>query len=254
MINQPQLNKLVKQYNQRAFIENDPICIPHLFTQQQDIEIAGLFAAVFAWGQRKTIIQKSKELLARMDHAPHAFILQHQESDLKKLIGFKHRTFNDTDLLYFVHFLKHWYQQYASLETAFSAAIKPTDSSVENGLINFYQLFFSLPDAPQRTRKHLSSPLQKSACKRINMYLRWMVRKDFHGVDFGIWKNIQPAQLICPLDVHSGRVARAFGLLNRIQNDWQAATELSATLRQFDAKDPVKYDFALFGAGVSKMF
>jgi uncharacterized protein (TIGR02757 family) len=254
MINQPQLNKLVKQYNQRAFIENDPICIPHLFTQQQDIEIAGLFAAVFAWGQRKTIIQKSKELLARMDHAPHAFILQHQESDLKKLIGFKHRTFNDTDLLYFVHFLKHWYQQYASLETAFSAAIKPTDSSVENGLINFYQLFFALPDAPQRTRKHLSSPLQKSACKRINMYLRWMVRKDLQGVDFGIWKNIQPAQLICPLDVHSGRVARAFGLLNRIQNDWQAATELSATLRQFDAKDPVKYDFALFGAGVSKMF
>ncbi len=244
------LNKLVKQYNQRAFIENDPICIPHLFTQQQDIEIAGLFAAVFAWGQRKTIIQKSKELLARMDHAPHAFILHHQESDLKKLVGFKHRTFNDTDLLYFVHFLKHWYQQYPSLETAFSEAIKPTDISVENGLINFYQLFFSLPDAPQRTRKHLSSPLQKSACKRINMYLRWMVRKDLQGVDFGIWKNISPAQLICPLDLHVQRSAIQLGLLKREQSDWKAALELTESLKLLDKNDPIKYDFALFGLSI----
>lgn len=248
------LNQKVKQYNQPSFIANDPVCIPHLFTQKQDIEIMGLFAAIFAWGQRVTIINKCKELIERMDGKPHEFITHHTDKDLKRLIGFKHRTFNDTDLLYFVHFLNHWYKKHPSLETAFSGGIKPKDETVENGLNHFRKLFFSLDDAPTRTFKHVASPEQNSACKRINMYLRWMVRKDDKGVDFGIWNNIKPSQLICPLDVHVQRVATKLGLLQRIQSDWQAAFELTQTLKTLDKKDPVKYDFALFGLGVDEHF
>jgi uncharacterized protein (TIGR02757 family) len=249
-----QLVTLYKQFNQPAFIENDPISIPHLFRKQQDIEIAGFFAAVFAWGQRKTIILKCTDLLQRMDHSPHEFITQYQESDLQKLVGFKHRTFNDTDLLYFVYFLHQWYTKNESLEQAFTKHLQPKDETIENGLNGFNALFFGLSDVPQRTRKHIAAPIYKSACKRINMYLRWMVRKDNHGVDFGIWKTIKTSQLVCPLDLHSGRVARAFALLERTQDDWQAAIELTAALRKLDPKDPVKYDFALFGAGVSRLF
>lgn len=248
------LNKKVKQYNAKAFIPNDPIVIPHQFTQQQNIEIMGFFAATFAWGQRITIINKCQELIERMGGNPYDFILNHTDKDLKRLVGFKHRTFNDTDLLYFVHFFKHWYSQFDSLEDAFSKGMKRTDQTVEGGLNHFREVFFSLPDVPHRTRKHVASPAQKSACKRINMFLRWMVRKDDCGVDFGIWKKIKPEQLICPLDLHVQRVAIKLGLLLREQSDWQAAVELTEALKKFNKKDPVQYDFALFGLGIMDKF
>ncbi len=248
------LDRHYKEYNTSRFIADDPICIPHLFSTKQDIEIMGLFAAVFAWGQRITIINKCKELIALFDGAPYQFITQHQPKNLKQLLGFKHRTFNDTDLLYFVHFLHHWYQHSPSLETAFSNGMKAKDKTVESGLNHFRSVFFGLDDVPARTFKHMASPAQKSACKRINMYLRWMVRTDNSGVDFGIWHSIKPAQLICPLDVHVQRVALKLGLLTRTQSDWQAAEELTESLRLFDPKDPVKYDFALFSLGVSNRY
>ncbi|GDX53297.1 TIGR02757 family protein [Bacteroidota bacterium] len=242
------LNKKVNQYNRKSFIENDPVCIPHLFSKKQDIEIAGLFAAVFAWGQRKTIINKSKELMQLMDMQPHDFILHHDESDLKKFSRFKHRTFNYTDTLYFIHFLQNYYSKHNSLEDAFLP--KKKESNMENALIRFHDLFFSLEDSPNRTRKHIPTPARKSSCKRLNMYLRWMVRRDTCGVDFGIWKKIKPSQLICPVDLHVERVARKLGLINRKNADWQTVVELTDSLKQFDANDPVKYDFALFGIGV----
>jgi uncharacterized protein (TIGR02757 family) len=242
------------QYNTPDFIPNDPVSIPHLFTRRQDIEIMGFFAAVFAWGQRVTIINKCRELIDRMDHAPYDFILNHNDKDLKRLLGFKHRTFNDTDLLYFVSFFQHWYRKHDSLEDAFASHIKPRHGNTEEGLNGFRELFFNMADVPQRTFKHIASPQQNSACKRINMYLRWMVRKDDRGVDFGIWKKIKPSQLICPLDLHVQRVAIKLGLLEREQSDWKAAVELTENLKQFDKTDPVKYDFALFGLGVSEKF
>jgi uncharacterized protein (TIGR02757 family) len=244
------LNQKVKKYNQLDFITHDPISIPHQFSKKQDIEIAGLFAAIFAWGQRITIINKCNDLLARLDHAPHDFIINHQEKDLLRLTQFSHRTFNDTDLLYFVFFLQQHYKKYASLEQAFLFGLNQKDPTTEQGLNGFREYFFSLEDAPQRTKKHIASPAQNSACKRLNMYLRWMVRKDNMGVDFGIWNGIKSSQLICPLDVHVSRVARSFGLIQRKQDDWQTAVELTNVLKQFDPKDPVKYDFALFGMGV----
>lgn len=246
------LDQKVKQYNQKSFIEKDPICIPHLFQKQQDIEIAAFFAAIFAWGNRTTIINKSKELMQKMDNAPHAFCLTHQPKDLKKLFGFKHRTFNDTDLLYCIAFLKAHYQNNESLETAFFSNYqtgKPV-KTVEEGLTNFQSYFMSLEDAPQRTRKHISSPAAGSTCKRLNMFLRWMIRKDTTGVDFGIWKSIAPSELIIPIDVHVARIARTLGILQRPQTDWQAALELTNYCRTLDKKDPVKYDFALFSMGV----
>ena len=233
------------RYNQPAFIQNDPIQIPHRFTRRPDVEISALFAALLAWGQRPTIINKCNELLRRMDDAPHQFITQHQDEDLKRLLGFCHRTFCDTDLLYFVHFLRDWYRQHDSLETAFLVG-----HSQRERLINFHQRFFSLPDAPQRTRKHVATPARKSACKRVNMYLRWLVRRDAHGVDFGLWTRLPMSELVCPCDVHVERVARRLGLLDRKQMDWLAAEDLTAHLRTFDPQDPVKYDFALFGLGV----
>ncbi len=245
------LNKQVLLYNRPDFIAADPIAIPHQFTKLQDIEIAGFFAAIFAWGQRITIINKCNELLQRMDHAPYDFVINYTPSDLIKLIGFKHRTFNDTDLLYTISFFNEYYKQHKTLEKAFANGIKPKDKTIEGGLNAFRQLFFSLPDVPKRTYKHVASPQQQSACKRLCMMLRWFVRQDDTGVDFGIWKTIQPAQLVCPLDVHSGRIARQIGLLQRQQNDWQAALELTYNLKKLDASDPVKYDFALFGEGVS---
>ena len=244
------LDSKVDLYNQPSFIKDDPISIPHLFTKKQDIEIAGFFAAIFAWGNRTTIISKSKELMQLMHNAPHDFCLTHTDSDLKKLLSFKHRTFNATDLLYFISFFKMHYTSNNSLETAFSKCINKEDETVENGLNGFYQYFFSLPDIPERTRKHIASPDKNSACKRLNMYLRWMVRGDDKGVDFGIWENISPAQLICPVDVHVARVAKALRLLQRVPVDWLSALELTACLRTLDKDDPVKYDFALFGTGV----
>lgn len=251
------LEERVRRYNQPSFIPADPICIPHAYTQLQDIEIAGLFAAVLAWGNRTTIIAKSREILQRMDNAPYDFCKNHQPADLQALLGFKHRTFNDTDLLYFVHFLQHHYQLYNSLETAFlpkSDAYPEITNPTEKRLAHFHRYFFSLEDAPNRTRKHIATPEKGSACKRLNMFLRWMVRNDKKGVDFGIWKKMKPEELICPIDLHVARVARKLGLLQRTTTDWQAALELTAHLRDFDAKDPVKFDFALFGLGVIEKY
>jgi uncharacterized protein (TIGR02757 family) len=243
------LNRKVSEYNRPAFIANDPISIPHGFSRKQDIEIAGFFAAIFSWGNRTTIIQKTRELMQLMDNSPYQFALHHTEEDLKRLPGFRHRTFNATDLYYFIKFFKHHYSHHDSLEDAFVSNGFPGPA-----LAGFYRYFFSLEDAPQRTRKHIASPEKNSGCKRLNMFLRWMVRKDDQGVDFGIWKKISPALLICPLDVHVARVARRFGLLTRKQTDWQAALELTDSLRALDKEDPVKYDFALFGLGAIEKF
>lgn len=247
-------NKKVAQYNQPSFIKDDPICVPHRFAKQQDIEIAAFFASIFAWGNRTTIINKTNELLRLMDDAPHDFIIYHQPQDLKKLLAFKHRTFNPTDLLYFVSFLQQHYQQNPSLESAFTKWLSPTGETIEQGLIGFHQYFFSLEDYPARTKKHIATPYKKSSCKRLNMFLRWMVRTDNTGVDFGIWKTIKPSQLVCPIDLHVARVAKRFNLLDRKLVDWQAALELTNYLRTLDANDPVKYDFALFGLGVMERF
>lgn len=248
------LKEKVKEYNRPAFIAADPVCVPHLFSKRQDIEIAGFFAAIFAWGGRTTIINKSKELMTMMDNAPHDFCLHHTGNDLKGLLNFKHRTFNATDLLYFVSFFHHHYGREDSLETAFTKWMTKDDADVENALNGFYQYFFSLPDVPKRTLKHIASPAKQSACKRLNMYLRWMVRQDKGGVDFGIWKNVQPSQLVIPLDLHVARVARHFGLLQRKQTDWLAAKELTAVMKNLDATDPAKFDFALFALGVLEKF
>jgi uncharacterized protein (TIGR02757 family) len=245
----------VARYNRPSFIKADPICIPHRFSKKQDIEISALFAAVFAWGNRTTIINKSHELLSLMDNAPYDFCLQHTDADLKKLQHFKHRTFNATDLLYFIEFLKHHYTHYKSLEDAFlQCKPQPKENFIETALIHFHNYFFSLEHVPGRTKKHISTPYKGSTCKRLNMFLRWMVRNDKAGVDFGIWKKISPAQLVCPIDLHVARVAKRFQLLDRKQVDWQAALELTAWLRTLDPLDPVKYDFALFGLGVIEKY
>ena len=280
------LDAKVEQYNCPDFIPNDPVVIPHQFTRKQDIEIMGFFAAILAWGQRKTIINKCNELAGRMDGRPYEFIMNHGDDDLKGLLGFKHRTFNDTDLLYFIHFFRNHYLKYNSLEDAFipkaqgsvfreeflddraagadielsppacyaSEMQRGTTADIESSLNHFRSYFFSLPDYPQRTIKHVSSPAQKSTCKRLNMFLRWMVRKDDKGVDFGIWKQIKPSQLICPCDVHVDRVARKLNLIKRKQTDWLTAVELTKRLRELDPTDPVKYDFALFGLGIEEKF
>jgi len=244
------LNRKVKEFNHPNFIEQDPISIPHRFTKLQDIEITGFFAATFAWGQRKTIINKCNELIALMDGHPYDFILNHTDEDLKRLEDFKHRTFNSTDLLYFIAFLKMHYQEDTTLETAFAKFLSKKDENVEPALIGFHDYFFSLEDFPERTRKHVATPKRKSTCKRLNMFLRWMVRKDASGVDFGLWKSIKNSQLLCPLDVHVERVASRLGLIERKQVDWTTVLELSRNLKTFDSEDPVKYDFALFGMGV----
>ncbi|MEO6682647.1 MAG: TIGR02757 family protein, partial [Ginsengibacter sp.] len=214
---------------------------------------------IFAWGIRKTIINKSLTLMQLMDNAPHDFCVNHEEQDLKKLLGFCHRTFNDTDLLYFISFFKFHYTNHSSLETAFFndktiSSANPADQNIESALNCFYDYFFSLEDVPNRTLKHIAAPKKNSACKRLNMYLRWMVRDDHNGVDFGIWKTVSPSNLICPIDVHVARVARKFGLLTRNQVDLLAAEELTNTLRKFDKNDPAKYDFALFSLGVLERF
>ena len=248
------LEKKVKEYNQAAFIKDDPIAVPHLFSAKADIEIAGFFAAIFSWGQRPVIISKTKELMQRMDNRPYDFCLNHSDQDLKNLLSFKHRTFNTTDLLYFISFFKHHYQTHSSLETAFSKGMKNGDADTGNGINAFCDYFFSLPDYPSRTCKHIASPAKHSCCKRINMFLRWMVRKDRKGVDFGIWKTIKPSQLVIPVDLHVARVARKCDLLRREQTDWLAAMELTSALKEMDPEDPVKYDFALFALGIIEKY
>lgn len=302
------LDKKVVEYNRPSFIIDDPVSIPHQFSRRQDIEIAGFFTAIFSWGNRTTIIKKTKELMRLMDNAPYDFVLQHQETDLKKMLDFRHRTFNATDLLYFIAFFRHHYSHYDSLEDAFlrpwetagdgrlagsgahadpgfraNAVAGSTGWQAERALSAFYHYFFSLdgdfaedPEekirprrnpandwplaggspvlVPPRTRKHIASPEKHSSCKRINMFLRWMVRNDGNGVDFGLWRQIPMARLICPLDLHVARVAKKLGLLHRKLSDWTAALELTGQLALLDPEDPTKYDFALFGLGVMEKF
>ncbi len=245
------LDEKIKFYNQPGFIEKDPVSVAHQFTQKQDIEISGLFAAVLAWGNRTSIINNCNRLMGWMDNKPHNFILNHTPTDLKPMMHFAHRTFNATDLLYFIHFLQYHYQQNDSLEDAFVPSKTYTDETVERALIHFHNYFFSI-EHPERTRKHISTPERKSACKRINMYLRWMVRKDDAGVDFGIWKKIKMHQLVCPLDVHVARVSERLGLLENNKANWNNALELTARLREFNPADPAVYDYALFGLGVAE--
>jgi len=244
------LDKKYEKYNQLSFIETDPISIPHQFSLKQDIEIMAFWTAMLAWGQRITIINKANQLIDLMDGAPYDFIKNHEEKDRERFLEFKHRTFNTTDTLYFLEFFQQYYTENETLESAFFESMTAEDETIENGLIGFQESFFALPDAPQRTRKHVASPARKSTCKRLSMFLRWMVRDDNAGVDFGLWKKIKPAQLTMPLDVHVERVARHLKLIKRKQRDWQTTLELTQAMKKFDPEDPVKYDYALFGLGV----
>lgn len=245
------LDEKVVQYNHPKFLESDPIQVPHRFSKKEDIEICGFLTATIAWGNRKSIINNALHLMDLLDYAPHDFITNHSESDLDRLSSFVHRTFNGNDLHFFIRSLKNIYQNHGGLESAF--ANHQEKDSLQLAISQFKKVFFELPHE-QRTQKHVSDPLKGSAAKRINMFLRWMVRDNSTGVDFGLWKSISPSQLSCPLDVHSGNVARKLRLLRRKQNDSKALAELDKNLRKLDPLDPVKYDFALFGLGVFEKF
>lgn len=245
------LDEKVLQYNTLDFIESDPVQIPHLFTQKEDIEIAGFLSATIAWGNRKMIIKNSHRMMELMGNAPYDFVMSHTETDLKRLEYFVHRTFNGQDFMVFIKSLQNIYQNHNGLEAVFSK--NQEVNSMQRSISEFKKIFFDIPHAA-RTQKHISDPLNNSAAKRINMYLRWMCRQDNKGVDLGIWKSIPPAALSCPLDVHSGNVARKLDLLSRKQNDSKALFELDFKLRELDPHDPVKYDFALFGLGVFEGF
>ena len=245
------LDAKVIQYNNPKFIESDPIQIPHEFNKKEDIEIAGFLTATISWGNRKSIINNANRLMELLDNSPYDFVMNHQESDLEKLQPFVHRTFNGNDCIQFIKSLQNIYSNHNGLEAVFAKHAKQI--SLQDSISKFKTVFFEIEHL-QRTQKHVSDPLKKSAAKRINMFLRWMVRNDYTGVDFGIWKSISPSLLSCPLDVHSGNVARKLGLLKRKQNDAKALLELDTALRKLDAKDPVKYDFALFGLGVFENF
>lgn len=241
------LDEKVELYNRPAFIESDPISIPHRYSNKEDIEISGFLTAIISWGNRTSIIKNAKRMMEFMGDSPHDFILNHKEQHLKRVDGFVHRTFNSTDLLTFIEGLKYLYKHKNGLEGIFMQY--QTNESLQPAIHELKKEFFAIPHLT-RTQKHLSDPFTGSAAKRINMYLRWMIRQDNAGVDFGIWKNISPSILSCPLDVHSGNVARKLGILDRKQNDARAVTELDCFLRKLDKNDPVKYDFALFGLGV----
>ena len=245
------LDEKVVQYNTLDFIESDPVQIPHLFSQKEDIEIAGFLSATIAWGNRKMIIKNSHKMMDLMGNAPYDFVMSHSENDLERLETFVHRTFNGQDFASFIRSLKNIYENHNGLESVY--AKNQELKTMQNSISEFKKTFFEIPHQ-FRTQKHISDPLNNSAAKRINMYLRWMVRQDTKGVDLGIWKSISPASLSCPLDVHSGNVARKLGLLTRKQNDGKALAELDLKLREFDPIDPVKYDFALFGLGVFEKF
>ncbi len=270
------LDEKILLYNTPAFIAADPVSIPHRFGKRQDIEIAGFFAATLAWGNRTSITNNCTRLMGWMDNAPHEFILDHKPEDLKPMLVFAHRTFNATDLLYFIEVLQRHYSAYDSLEDAFfpGAPDPEADSylrepaaaqagsrrkapvphtSVGEALIRFSHYFFQ-GEYPERTRKHVSNPARGSACKRLCMFLRWMVRRDEAGVDFGIWTKVSPADLICPLDVHVARVAHRLGLTARPNADWRSAIELTEVLRRWRPDDPAVYDYALFGLGMAERF
>jgi len=244
------LDRKVDEYNSLEFIPKDPVSIPHMFNNKEDIEISGFLTAIISWGQRKTIITNATRLIRLMDHAPYDFIMHSSDKDLMPFKQFKHRTFNGEDCLYFMKSLQNMYLHYGGLEASF---IPPEGKELVEGIIQFRRRFFSVP-FPARSAKHIANPSEGASAKRINMFLRWMVRKDECGVDFGIWKNIRPSRLYCPLDVHTGEVARKLGILKTKQNNWQAVEELTGYLRMLDPEDPVKYDYALFGMGVNKEF
>lgn len=245
------LNQKVVQYNKPAFITSDPIQIPKQFSEKKDIEIAAFFAATIAWGNRAGIIKNAQNLMDRMGNAPYDFVMNASKSDLKSINGFVHRTFNYIDTHFFMRSLRNIYSKYDSLETLFMPL--KNEMNLHQSISRFREVFFEIP-YPQRTSKHVANPQKGSAAKRIHMFLRWMVRQDSNGVDFGIWRHIAPSKLSCPLDVHSGNVARKLGLIDRKQNDLKALMELDENLRKLDATDPVKYDFALFGLGVFEKF
>ncbi len=245
------LDEKADKYNRPDFIEHDPISIPHRYTEKEDIEISGFLAATIAWGNRTMILNNARRMMSFMDDSPYDFVLYHSERDLERIKCVIHRTFNSADFIYFIKALNHIYKTHGGLESIFDQY--QTGDSLQPAIHQFRSMFFELPH-DNRTMKHISDPLKGSAAKKINMFLRWMIRKDNKGVDFGIWDSISPSILSCPLDVHSGNVARKLGLLNRKQNDAKAVQELDGILRQMDRNDPVKYDFALFGLGVSKDF
>jgi uncharacterized protein (TIGR02757 family) len=240
------------QYNNPSFIECDPISIPHGFTGLRDREISGFVTAAIAWGRRDLILRSSRILLERMDNEPYEFIRSAGEDEIARLTGFVHRTFNGSDCTYFIRGLRYIYSHYNSMEEVMLQGMSET-GSIRDGLSHLRSVFFSLPHAV-RNEKHFADVRGGAAGKRLNMFLRWMVRKDNRGVDFGMWKNIDQADLFIPLDLHSGNTARRLGLLKRNMNDWKAVEELTSVLRSFDPSDPVKYDFALFGLGVNEKF
>lgn len=242
------LNEAVHKYNRPGFIQDDPISVPHLFSRKEDREISGFFAATLAWGQRKTILANATRIVHMMDMRPFDFIRDHSAADLKPFVGFVHRTFNDSDLLFFIQALHNIYTKSGGLEPLFAEGLQRS-GNMSDAIGYVKDVFFDTEHLP-RSRKHFSDPRRGSAAKRLHMYLRWMVRKDNAGVDFGIWKHIAPSQLMPPLDLHSGRVARRLGLLTRRQDDRKAVEELYARLAELDSQDPVKYDFALYGLGV----
>ena len=243
------LDEKYLQYNTPEFIPRDPISIPHRFSLKEDIEICAFFVAIIAWGRRDVIIRNGNKLMKLMGDSPYDFVMN---SDTK-LKGFKHRTFNETDVHCFVNSLRNIYLNYNGLEGLFNTLIKDHGGDIQASISAFKKVFFSISHE-SRTTKHISDPIKGSSAKRINMFLRWMVRRDDRGVDFGIWNTISPSVLHLPLDVHTGRVSRKLGLLNRKQNDWRAVSELTGAMREFDADDPVKYDFALFGLGIEEKF
>jgi uncharacterized protein (TIGR02757 family) len=245
------LDEKVMQYNNKAFVETDPISIPHRFEKKEDIEISGFLTATISWGNRKSIIKSASRMLSMMDNAPYDFVLNYKTNEPERVAGFVHRTFNETDLNYFIRALKNIYLHKGGLENIFTQ--HAGKDSILPAIHMFKKEFFSILH-PERTKKHISDPENGSVAKRINMFLRWMVRRDNHGVDFGLWKNIPPSILSCPLDIHSGNVARKLGLITRNQNDLKALSELDNNLRLMDKNDPVKYDYALFGLGVFENF
>lgn len=241
------------QFNNTSFIETDPISIPHQFSKKEDIEISSILVATIAWGQRTSIINNGNKLMRLMNDEPYEFIMNFSKKDAIRFENFVHRTFNSADCVFFLNALRNIYTKYGGLENAFSGKISKEEKDVKNAITNFRELFLSIPHQ-SRSDKHVSNPSAKSSAKRLCMFLRWMVRKDNHGVDFGIWKSIHPSQLCLPLDLHTGNVSRKLGLLTRTQNDWQAVEEITAVLREFDKKDPIKYDFSLFGLGAFEGF
>ena len=247
------LDEKADLYNRPEFITVDPISIPHQFSRKEDIEISGFLTATIAWGQRVTILKNANKLMQMMDNTPHEFILHHNKNDLKPFSKFVHRTFNGIDCIYFIQSLHNIYKKHGGMEKVFNSHLTKKDTDLSNAIHQFRKIFFSLP-CPARSQKHVADPLANSSAKRICMYLRWMVRNDGRGVDFGIWKKAKSSELIIPLDLHVARVAKHFNLLTRPKSDWQSALELTENLREFDARDPVKYDFALFALGVIEKY